>query len=100
MAVERHQGVRPTSHLQGTFGPRGRRVRPARGVANSHSPGYSQRGRVILRSSPKRRSEKFFVANLATAAATHSTRQDGGNTSAEESPTRSVLDPLIGRTRG
>ena len=33
------------------FGPRGRRVRPLRGVAHSHSPGYSQRGRIILRTS-------------------------------------------------
>jgi hypothetical protein len=54
----------------------------------------------ILRTSSVRSSEKFFVANLATAAATHSSRQDGGNTIAEESPTRSVLEPLIGRTRG
>jgi hypothetical protein len=62
---------------------------------------FTQRpGRGILRSSQARRSEKFFVANLATAAATHSSRQDGGNTIAEESPTRSLLEPLIGRTRG
>ena len=28
-----HQGVRPTTHSQGTFGYRGRRVGPLRGVA-------------------------------------------------------------------
>jgi hypothetical protein len=50
-AVGRHQGVRPTSHSQGTFGSRGRRVRPVRGVAHSHSQGYSQRGRGFLRRS-------------------------------------------------
>src|SRR3712207_9317971 len=50
-AVGRHQGVRPTSHSQGTFGSRGRRVRPVRGVAHSHSQGYSQRGRGVLGSS-------------------------------------------------
>src|SRR5215203_4462225 len=50
VAVGRHQGIRSTSHLQGTFGSRGRRVRPPRGVAHSHPPGYSQRGRIILRS--------------------------------------------------
>ena len=50
-AVRRHQGVRPTGHSQGTFGSRGRRVRPLRGVAHSHSPGYSQRGRRVLRPS-------------------------------------------------
>ena len=54
----------------------------------------------LLRISHLRGSEKFFVANLATAAATHSSRQDGGNTIAEELPSRSVLEPLIGRTRG
>jgi hypothetical protein len=47
VAYGRHQGVRPTSHLQGTFGSRGRRVRPLRGVAYCHPPGYSQRGRTI-----------------------------------------------------
>src|SRR3954453_3997913 len=31
-------------------GPRGRRVRPLRGIAHSHPSGYSQRGREILRS--------------------------------------------------
>src|SRR5918994_465569 len=46
----RRQGVRPRSHSQGTFGPRGKRVRPVRGAAHGHSPGYSQRGRGILRS--------------------------------------------------
>ncbi len=47
----RHQLLRPRRHSEGTFGSRGRRVRPLRGVAHSHSPGYSQRGRFILRSS-------------------------------------------------
>ena len=46
------------------------------------------------------RCEKFIVANLATAAAAHSSCQDGGNMIAEELPTWSVLDPPIGRTRG
>jgi hypothetical protein len=55
--------------------------------------------RDFLPTSLSRRSEKFFVANLAAAAATHSTHQDGENTIAEESPTRSVLKPLIGRAR-
>ena len=36
------------------------------------------------------------MANLATAAATHSSRQDGGNTKfAEGLPTRSVLENLL-----
>jgi hypothetical protein len=48
-AVGRHQGVRSTSHSQGTFlGSPRRRVRPARGVAHSHSLGYSQPRRGIL----------------------------------------------------
>src|SRR5215210_2134936 len=59
VAVGRHQGIRPTSHLQGTLGPRGRRVRPPRGVAHSHPPGYSQRGRGLLRTSALRSSKKF-----------------------------------------
>lgn len=37
--------------LQGTIGPRGRSVEPLRGFAHSHPPGYSQRGRGLLRSS-------------------------------------------------
>src|SRR5215207_10846125 len=45
VAVGRHQGVRSTSHLQGTFGSPGSRVRPVQDVAHSHSPGYSQPGR-------------------------------------------------------
>src|SRR5215217_3843483 len=58
-AVGRHQGVRSTSHLQGTFGSPSRRVRPVRGVAHSHSPGYSQPSRLILRTSALRSSPKF-----------------------------------------
>src|SRR5215210_5352705 len=58
------------------------------------------RGRLFLGTSPKRLSEKFFVANLATAAATHSSRQDGRNTIAEELPTQSVLEPLSGEHDG
>jgi hypothetical protein len=39
------------SHFQGTFGSPSRRVRPLRGVAYSHSAGYSQPRRGILRTS-------------------------------------------------
>src|SRR5215207_11409144 len=42
VAVGRHQGVRSTSHSQGTYGSPRRRVRPVQDVAHSHSPGYSQ----------------------------------------------------------
>src|SRR5215217_9694748 len=38
-------GRRVTSKAPNIKGPRGRRVRPLRGVAHSHPPGYSQRGR-------------------------------------------------------
>jgi hypothetical protein len=39
-------------------------------------------------------------ANLATSAAARSSRQNARNAIVEEVPTRSVLEPLIGRTRG
>ena len=66
-AVGRHQGVRSTSHLQGTFGSPGKRVRPVQGVAHSHSPVYSQPRRGILRTSAFRSSEKFAPRNSCLA---------------------------------
>src|SRR5215217_2697369 len=60
-AVGRHQGVRSTSHLQGTIGSPRRRVRPVQYVAHSHSPGYSQPRRAFLRTSPVENSPNLLA---------------------------------------
>src|SRR5215211_5144740 len=70
VAVGRHQGVRSTSHLRGTFGSPRRRVRPVQDVAHSHSPGYSQprRGQPV---------EKLLLCTLSPQVG-HQIRQFWG----------------------
>jgi hypothetical protein len=77
VAVGRHQGVRPTSHLQGTFGSPSRRVRPLQDVAHNHSLGYSQPRRGILRSS-LRDSRKFSLNGSGEAGRCGCARRCGG----------------------